>query len=149
MWTRIAARSFFAFVASMILLAPSSATATNLFVSNADNFNAGIYEINPAHDVSVFANNGGLVSYTYGLAFDTRGDLYAVSGGSDRTILKFSSTGSQSTYANYPPGQLTGLAFGTGGNLFAADWSNGKIIEISSSGVQTTLCNRVGSSRSV
>ena len=138
MSTRTAVRPFLKVLAWMVLLAPSSATATNLFVSNYDDFYGSIYEITPSHNVSVFANNSGNVFYSDGLAFDARGNLYDGTE-SGREIIEFSPSGSQTTFLNGSPGQLTGLAFGANGNLFASDWTEGEIAEFTPSGVRTTI----------
>jgi sugar lactone lactonase YvrE len=60
------------------------------------------------------------LSGTYGLAFDSLGNLYTANG-SANTIEKFSPAGTPSLFANSGMSAPGGLAFDTSGNLYVAN----------------------------
>lgn len=105
--------------------------AGNLFVANR--IAGTISEITPGGSVSTFAT--GLGSLT-GLAFGGT-DLYVASANTN-TILKVTPGGTVSTFATgvaFP----FGLAFDGNGNLFAANFLQGKISQITPGGVVSTF----------
>ena len=76
---------------------------------------------------------------SYGLAFDSSGNLY-VSGCSVGTIMKFDSSGNKSIFASgldYP----YGLACDSSGNLYASEYYSGTIDKFDSSGNMSTFAS--------
>ena len=125
--------------AGAILLLSTSAQAQNLFGSEYNDGN--IYEFTPGGGQSTFAS--GVVS-TYGLAFNSAGDLFAANfSGFGPSIYEFAPDGTESTFASGLI-SITGLAFNNAGNLFAAEFGpGGNIYEFTPSGARKHFRLRV------
>jgi sugar lactone lactonase YvrE len=117
-----------------VIVACSNAQAQNLFATDATSGN--IYEFTPDGVRSTFAS--GLDPQTYGLAFDSAGNLFA----DDLLghIYKFTPSGARSTVASRL-GVPVGLAFDSAGNLFAAVDSN--IYKFTPDGVRSTFVSNI------
>jgi hypothetical protein len=114
-----------------VLLLASGAQAQNLFLSSD-----AIYEYTPGGVQSTFASG---LSYPYGLAFDSAGNLYVSSLGSG-SIYKFTPGGVQSTFVTGLNNPL-GLAFNSAGDLFEADSGSDSIYEYTPGGVQSPFAS--------
>ncbi len=81
------------------------------------------------------------MSSPIGLAFDSKGNLYAANFG-DSTIEKFNSSGVGTLFAS-GAGLVgpAGLAFDGSGNLYAANFNGNTIEEFNSSGTGTLFAN--------
>ena len=88
--------------------------------------------------VSLFATVFG--ASVWGLAFDPSGNLYA---SQDTQISKITPSGTVSVFATLP-GVVHGLAFDSGGILYAADYSDGLIDKISSTGAVSLFATLPG-----
>ncbi|HKP04209.1 MAG TPA: hypothetical protein VJU77_12720 [Chthoniobacterales bacterium] len=122
-------QSTFVTIPSLSLLGLAFDGAGNLFVSTG----AKIVKIARDGAQSTFASQG-----AWPLAFDSLGKLYA-SSGSGSSIVKFAPDGSATTFATFtgPGASITGLAFGTGGDLFVRRGSS--ILKITPDGTRTTF----------
>jgi hypothetical protein len=115
------------FFSGLVLPGPESSpswlmcfdSSGNLFVSSSTN----ILKITPSGYTNIFATG----IYTWGLAFNSAGDLF-VSDNSSNNIYEYTPEGARSTFVtglNRP----AGLAFDSQGNLFAADQGSSHIYE--------------------
>ncbi len=124
----------------------------NLFVSRpSKNSNASdgvILKFTPDGKSSVFASN---VSHPKGLAFDALGNLYLAYPDRD-AILKFTPDGNRTTFASGLGNPLR-LAFkpsgNLSGNLFVTDVAANSILEISPSGVVSTIATNTSTTEHV
>jgi sugar lactone lactonase YvrE len=113
-------------------------SAGDLFA--ADVVDSTIYEFMPDGTRSVFAGPSAFASNSgpIGLAFDSAGNLFVSTGD---TILQFTPTGSESTFAsglNSP----RGLAFDSTGDLFVAETLvNGDILKFTPTGTKSTFAS--------
>jgi sugar lactone lactonase YvrE len=124
--------------AGAVLLIAAGASAQNLYVS--DYSNGSIYEITPTGTQSVFASG---MSYPYGLAFNSAGDLFVANSddntGESGNITEITPNGTQSVFASSV--DPLGLAFNDAGDLFEADYRSGNIYEYTPGGVRTTFAS--------
>lgn len=109
----------------------------NLFVaSQLDNT---IMRFTPGGVGSLFANTG--LDTPFDLAFDNAGNLYAANFGASSgasSIVRFTPGGVGSIFATGPVG-LTGLAFDSANNLYAAYNPSSQIVRYTPSGVGTVI----------
>jgi sugar lactone lactonase YvrE len=115
--------------------APAHAQTQDLFVSNTGTSTISRYAGTGPGTFSTTATtlSGGGLNSPQGLAFDTRGDLFAASIGND-TITEFAAGTTPGTFGatSALSGGLNepfGLAFDARGDLFAANFGNGSITE--------------------
>jgi hypothetical protein len=119
-------------------------SAGDLFA--ADIVDSTIYEFTPDGTRSVFAGPSAFApnSGPIGLAFDSAGNLFVSTGGvplGKDTILEFTLTGSESTFASGLNGPR-GLAFDSTGDLFVAEARvNGDILEFTPDGTESTFAS--------
>lgn len=133
------------------MTAPSAMTfdrSGNLFVTAIEFVDPGrggspysegiIYKFTPQGAQSAFASGGAIISsLSYGIAFDTAGNLF-YSDYEHGAIYKFTSDGQSSVFAsglNHP----AGLAFDNGGILYVADQGSGNIYKFAPDGTQSTF----------
>jgi hypothetical protein len=125
-----------AFALSLLLLAaPLTSRADNLFVSNQGNNT--IEEFNSSGVGKLFASSG--LDEPEGLAFDSSGNLYVANKGL-HTIEKFNSSGVGTFFAP-SLGASFGLAFDSTGNLYASNLGDGTIEEFNANGVGTVVAS--------
>jgi sugar lactone lactonase YvrE len=127
----------------LVLLTSSLAHADNIYVSC---YNSGkIMKYDSSGNGTIFAS--GLNNPT-GLAFDSKGNLWASEQGSSNTnngaIVKFDKNGNKSTFVSmiHTP---QGLAFDSSGTLFAAKFLLDRIDKYDSSGYNTVFVDLFGS----
>jgi sugar lactone lactonase YvrE len=117
-------------------------SAGNLFVANVGN--STIEKFTPAGVGSVFADST-VVDHPIGLAFDGAGNLFVANefgGPSDSgTIVKLTSAGVASVFANTGLNNPYGLAFDIAGNLYATNFSDNTIEKFTSVGVGSVFAN--------
>ena len=108
-----------------------------------------LYKFTPSGDRIIL---GSIPGQSWGLAFDSAGNLYAAEGnvdlGGERTIYKFAPDGTRTVFAGpdaFPEGVFPiGLAFDSGGNLFVStecfcDPGSDTILKFTSTGVESTF----------
>lgn len=78
----------------------------------------------------------GTVSYPFGVAADSSGNVYVGQG--NGAVRKITSSGSLSTLATMT-GALRGAAVDSSGNVYVSDYNNNKIMKVTQSGVVTTF----------
>lgn len=107
----------------------------NLFVSNWGT--NSILKISPTGNATTFASSVGRIR---GMTFDNAGNLYASSG---NTILKFTPSGTKSTYFSTSLSSPWGITMDSSNNLFGVNFSNSTLFEITSTGsyLSTSLYN--------
>jgi sugar lactone lactonase YvrE len=131
-----------------VILTCSSAPAQNLFVSDGYSNSGNIYKFTPDGVQSTFASG---LHYTFGLAFDSAGNLFVTvfsvdsNGVVNSSIYKFTPDGVRSTFASGLH-YTFGLAFDSAGNLFVTDFVgglggsiNGTIYKFTPDGMRTTF----------
>lgn len=117
---------------------PGSATAQNLFLSGGSS--GDIYRYTMSGTRATLAS--GL--FYQGLACDNAGNLFAASPASGaNAIFEFTPAGTRSTFASGLD-QPYGLAFGSGGNLFEADFGSGTIYEFTPRGARSSFALGLG-----
>lgn len=101
-----------------------------LYLANA----GSVIKVNALGNATTFASG---FSNSYGLAFDSSGNLYVANQGSGtNSIKKVTPGGVVTTFANVPSAQ--GLAFDSSGNLYATSSANTKVIKIDPTGTTVT-----------
>ena len=119
-------------VTVLTLLASAITYADNIYVSCYGN--GTIDKIDSSGNKSVFASG---LNKPVGLAFDSRGNLWAAEGGTggngDGAIDKFDSTGNRSIFAS-GFNSLQSLAFDSSGNLYVSSYWDDTIEKFDSSG---------------
>ena len=127
--------------------------AGNVYVMGVDGTSptaaSTIFKFTPSGDRIIF---GSIPGQSWGLAFDSAGNLYAAEGdvdlSGDRTIYKFAPDGTRTVFAGpdmFDPGVYpVGLAFDSGGNLFVStecfcDPGNDTILKFTPDGMESTL----------
>jgi streptogramin lyase len=105
----------------------------NLYCGNAPNT---VDKITPQGSITRFANSfGGFTSRTFGLVFDSSGNLYRYSTGSPNSISKITPGG---TVTNFSPGSgvlSAGLAINSSGILYYAILTSNRINQMTTGGV--------------
>jgi sugar lactone lactonase YvrE len=129
------------FALSLLLLAaPATSRADNVFVANAGNNT--IEEFNSSGtDLGVFASSG--LDDPTALAVDSSGNLYAANAGNN-TIEKFNSSGVGTLFAYVGVNNPQGLAFDNAGNLYVSNLGGRTIEEFNSSGAGTVFASSGG-----
>ncbi len=92
-----------------------------------------VLEFDSAGNQSTFATTASGLSYHYGLAFDSNGNLYVGNPGSN-TIEEFNSSGQGHVFASSGLSGPIGLAFDGSGSLYVANADNSTIEEFNSGG---------------
>lgn len=101
-----------------------------------------IYEYTPGGVQSTFASG---LSFPYGLAFNSAGNLFVSSG--DGNIYEYTPDGTQSAFASVFPERPVGLAFDSAGDLFVASYfgggldGTGNIYEFTPGGAQSAFAS--------
>jgi sugar lactone lactonase YvrE len=123
----------------------------NLYVANnmlqsPGHIQIQIEEFNPSGVSSNFADINFVTYGATGLSFDTNGNLYislnsTIAGPFPAMIEKIDSSGNESLFANSNLDFPRGLAFGSSGTLFVADWGDNTIEEFSTNGVGAVFAN--------
>jgi len=126
----------------LLLVAPGTSRAQNLFVSNYGNNT--IEEFNPSGVGTVFASRnsvlGGSLINPTGLAFDSQGNLYVNNYAGPIWKLNSSGVGTEFGYTVVDVTEgLQGLAFDKNGNLYVSCDENLSIYEFTPSGGQGTI----------
>jgi hypothetical protein len=125
--------------------------AGNLYAadSGSDTVDATIYKFAPDGTRTVFVGPSAFADETFpvGLAFDSSGNLFVSTEGDpgSDTILKFTPTGTESTFATGLT-QPRGLAFDAAGNLFVAETlaaPNGDILKFTPDGTGTVFATGI------
>ena len=114
--------------------------ANNFFDDPSQTFQPTIVKITPDGVQSTFATLSGDF-FLQALAFDLAGNLFVMAEDNTdpdlaSTIYKFTPGGVQSTFGDVP-GQGLGLAFDSGGNLFAADFFDQTIYKFTPDGTRS------------
>ncbi len=122
-------------------------SAGNLFVAtntldNSGNFQGTIFKITPSGLMSTFATGFPANFFLHGMATDIADNVFVMvldpNSSSPGTIYEITPSGTVSTFGSIPSLGL-GLAFDSGGNLFAADNFNQTIYKFTSGGAQSTF----------
>ena len=114
----------------------------NLYYTNG----AQIMKVTPAGVQSVFSSYGYLCSLVVGLAFDSRGNLYAANfATATNSVVKITPAGVQSVFTEGNEISDTwGLAFDANDNLYVTDVSESsvsRIIKVTQAGVQSVYAS--------
>ena len=110
-------------------------SASNLYV--ADSFLSEVSKIDPSGTVTTYATLPGLTPTS--LAFDAIGNLYVTANGTIQRVAP--GGGTATTYVTLPLGfnNNHGLAFDSGGNLYASDVGKSTILKIAPDGSISTF----------
>ncbi len=124
-------------LAASVLVVPSDAKAAILYLSGGDDSvpNAGyVFKYTTTGTQSTLDSG---IKATWGIAFDSHGNLFAAS--EDHNIYKYAPSGSRSTFAT---GLIPhGLAVDAAGNLFEVDSGSGNVYKFTPAGVRSTFAS--------
>lgn len=109
----------------------------NVYVTDLES--QSIYEFTPNGAESTFVSG---LYHPFGLAFDSKGDLFEADGGSGH-IYEFINSGGvlSSNYISFASGLSLphGLVFDSAGDLFVADYGSGHIYKFTTGGIRSTF----------
>jgi sugar lactone lactonase YvrE len=118
------------FILIGVILKASCLYADDIYVMHVDR---SIIKIDNLGNQTLFAPSDPFASWVGGLAFDSKGNLYAANW-SNNSIEKFDSAGNYSVFSKLNIRSPTGLAFDKKDNLFVSNLGNNMIMKFDSSG---------------
>ncbi len=105
----------------------------NVFISDVGS--KSVVELSTSGTQTVIASN---LAGPRGLAIDAKGNIFIADAGSDNSVIELTTSGTESIVASGLGGP-TGVAVDNAGDVFIADTSGNRVIEVTASGIETTL----------